>query len=61
MCTCMRIRTPTILHPVHRSTIHSVWRTLLAVLMRATGFTLWRGLRDLLDAIPDSNDDFTFH
>jgi hypothetical protein len=61
MCTCTLLRTPTILQSSHRSSFHSGWRTLLAVLLRATGFTLWRGLCDLLNAIPDSNDDFTFH
>lgn len=36
-------------------------RTLLATLSAFTGIAIWRGLRDVLDAIPDSNDDFTFH
>ncbi|HEY4351269.1 MAG TPA: hypothetical protein VGN31_08570 [Paraburkholderia sp.] len=36
-------------------------RTVLAMLSALTGTSICRGLRDMLDAIPDNNDDFTFH
>lgn len=40
---------------------HACGHTVLAMLPALIGIAIWRGLRDVLDAIPDNNDDFIFH
>jgi hypothetical protein len=47
--------------PRRRANNRACGRTLLAILSAFSGIAIWRGLRDALDAIPDDNDDFTFH
>ncbi|MGH8782115.1 hypothetical protein [Paraburkholderia sp.] len=58
MYTCSLLRTTTISEPAERSINSFRWHALLAILPAMAGFVTCRGLRDLLDAIPDSNDDF---
>jgi hypothetical protein len=43
-----------------RSNTRSHWLTLFALVAAAVDIVGWSALRDLLNAIPDSNDDFTF-
>lgn len=43
-----------------RSNNRSHWLALFALVVAAANIVGWFGLRDLLNAIPDSNDDFTF-
>lgn len=44
----------------HHSNTRSHWLTLFALVLAAANIVGWFGLSDLLNAIPDSNDDFTF-
>ena len=64
MSTCPLLRTAAFLQPARRASRASSRtdaRVLLAIVSGIAGVFAWDALRDLLNAIPDSNDDFTFH
>ncbi|MGH8780309.1 hypothetical protein [Paraburkholderia sp.] len=61
MPTCPLLRIASTSQPMRRPTDRSRWCTLFAILLSMAGIVGWYGLRDMLNAIPDSNDDFTYH